>query len=357
MPDQPAGEKTEEATPERLRKAKEEGKLPESKEVGSALMLTALLIVLFLTAGGMYDWLVNIVRRSVSFSIDGPPDGQVFLYAMKTQATGALLQVMPFLIAAFVASIFGSLISSGWAFSPKAVGLKVERINPVNGAKNLFSKKNLVMVVISLIKLSVISVIIYVYLRDKMGACLALGHTTPEGALVGIADLVFGVMIRLVIGLIVIAIIDLLYQRWKYKKDQMMTRQEVKEERKQYELPPEVRGKIRSIQIEMARKRMLQEVPDSDVVIVNPTHVAVALKYDQGKMRAPEVIAKGPDLLCEKIKEIARANNIPIVQRPELARALYHSVEPGDPVPETLFVAVAEVLAMIYRLKQKKFAN
>jgi flagellar biosynthetic protein FlhB len=209
---------------------------------------------------------------------------------------------------------------------------------------------------VSIAKLAVILVIVYAYLRGKLDVCLSLRHATPDGALAEMARLVFGVVARIAVALLAIAALELLFQRWKYKHDLRMTRQEVLEERRRHEISPQLRSRIRTVQIEMARKRMLQEVPSADVVVTNPTHVAVALRYDAGEMDAPQVIAKGGDFLCEKIKEIARANDVPIVQRPALARTLYETVELGESIPETLFVAVAEVLAMIYRLRRKRQA-
>jgi flagellar biosynthetic protein FlhB len=171
---------------------------------------------------------------------------------------------------------------------------------------------------------------------------------------VGIARGVFGLVARVAVAILAIGLIDWVFQKWNYKKRHRMTKQEVRDEMKEKEVSPLIKRRIRGIQIEMVRKRMLQEVPQADVVLTNPTHVAVALRYDPPSMEAPMVVAKGPDLLSEKIKEIARIHNVPIVQRPELARTIYASVEVGEAVPETLFVAVAEILAMVYRTRKKR---
>jgi flagellar biosynthetic protein FlhB len=186
-----------------------------------------------------------------------------------------------------------------------------------------------------------------------MAPVLRLHWATPARAVAAMAALVFGLTLRVAIGLAAIAAFDLLFQKWKHRRDLRMTRQELKEERKQYEISPELRGRIRAVQIQMARRRMLQEVPKADVVVTNPDHVAVALAYDADAMNAPRVVAKGADFLCQKVKEIARAHGVPVVHRPELARALYATVDVGQEIPETLFVAVAEVLAMIYRMHSK----
>jgi flagellar biosynthetic protein FlhB len=169
-----------------------------------------------------------------------------------------------------------------------------------------------------------------------------------------IAKIIFGLLIRVCIALLVIGIADALYQKWKYTQDLKMTRQEVKQERRDTEGSPELKTRIRRAQVEKSMKRMMEEVPKASVVLVNPTHVAVALSYDAKTMEAPVMVAKGADYLAEKIREIARAYGVPVVRRPELARTIYATVKPGDPIPDTLYVAVAEVLAMIYRLRHKK---
>jgi flagellar biosynthetic protein FlhB len=354
MPEKPAAERTEEATPERLRKAREEGQIPHSAELPSAILIAALLLCLGLLSRWAYRWSAGQVRIAVSIrplEMIGPGG---LLGILRGQAIGALTTALPFLLAAAAASVFASLLAGGWAFSPKAVQLKFERISPARGLKNLFSGRAVVRLLICLLKLTAILVIVGLYLKDKLAACCALRWATPEGTLVAIARLVFGLLGRMTVAVLVIAGIDLLYQRRKYRKDLRMTRQESKEERKQYELSPETKGRIRGLQITLASRRMLQEVPQADVVVTNPTHVAVALKYDSKTMDAPHLLAKGADLLAEKIKEIARDNDVPIVERPELARTIYAAVEIGQPIPEAMFVAVAEVLAMIYRLRRRR---
>ena len=354
MADKPASERTEEATPERLKKAREEGQVPQSAELPSALMIGALLMSVGLMGGGIYRWFVTEVRDGVTVR---PPDwiGPAGLTGLlRAKAAGALTAIVPFLLVAAATSVLASLLSSGWALSFKAAGPKFERINPVSGIKKLFSSRSLVRLLVSLAKLAVLGGIAWYYLKDKFAVCYALRWATPAQTVQGIGQLVFGLMARVAAGILVIAGIDLLYQRRKYKKDLRMTRQEVKEEHKQYELSPELKGRIRIAQIEMVRKRMLQEVPRADVVLVNPTHVAVALCYDRQAMDAPQLVAKGGDLLAEKIKEIARAHDVPILHRPELARAIFATVDVGEPIPETLFVAIAEVLAMIYRLRKRR---
>jgi flagellar biosynthetic protein FlhB len=357
MPEKPASERTEEATPERLRKARQEGQVPQSQEVPSALMIGALLLALGMFGSETIDWLTRQVRDGVSVRPASALGSGQITAVMQQKAGSALAAVTPFLAIAAGVSIISSLVSSGWAFSPKAIHVRFDRISPTSGLKRLFSTRSLVKLLLSLLKLAVLVGIVYAFLSDKVGLCMSLRWTTPAGTLVGMSRLVFGLLGRIMLGILVIAGIDLLWQRRKHKRELRMTRQEVKEERRQYEQSPEVKARIRAIQIQMVRKRMLQEVPNADVVLVNPTHVAVALKYQAGSMDAPQMLAKGADVLCEKIKEIARAHNVPIVHRPELARTIYAAVEVGQPIPEVLFVAVAEVLAMIYRLRRQRIGN
>lgn len=354
MADKPAAEQTEAPTDERLRKAREEGRLPNSQEVPSVVILGIFAIVLVIAAPSAYRFFFTTVRSGLSSDITQPMDVDGFTGHLKSSLGRSILACAPFFAAGAAASIFASLVSSGWALSPAAIKPNLARVSPINGIKNLFSLKSAVKLLVSLAKLAVIVTITGVYLVDQQEAIMALVHSPLDGTLVETGRIVFGVLTRILIGLAGIAGADLLYQRWNYKKDLRMTRQQVKEERKHYELSPEVKGRMRGIQMAMARKRMLQDVADADVVLANPTHVAVALKYDADKMAAPTVVAKGPDFLAQKIKEIARENDVPVIHRPELARAVYKSADIGQTIPETLFVAVAEVLAMIYRLKKQR---
>ncbi len=354
MPDQNTGDKQHEATPEKLRRAREEGQIPQSKEIPSALMLFALLVILALTASTMCRFFVDLVKTGLT-APGAVAGGQATATDLLTdRGWESLWKLVPFLLIAGATSIFSSLIVAGWAYSPKAVGFKFDRINPVNGLKNMFSLKSVMTMVIGVAKLTLVLLIVWGYLHDKMEACLALHWAQPAGALTEMARLVFGLLLRIAAGLLAIAAIDLFYQRFSHKKKMRMSTQEVKDERRQHELAPELKGRIREVQSQIASKRMLTDVPEADVVIANPTHVAVALKYESGAMQAPVVVAKGPDLLCQKIKDVARAHGVPVVERPQLARSLYAAAEVGDAIPAHLFVAVAEVLAMIYRTRQKR---
>ena len=354
MADQPASERTEEATPHRLQKARQEGKIAQSQDVPTAMMLAVLLGVLVLSAPTIFHWMAAEVRAGLDFRYTGPLNTGGWLELMHRGGVQCLKVMAPFLIGGCAVSVAAPLLMGGWMVHPKAIKFDLGRINPVKGIKNLISKKSFMKMLGSMVKLGVLLWLVWDYLHDKAAFCMALMSVSPLETVYGIAELVRGLLVRIVLAVCAIALFDLLYQRNSYKKELRMTKQEIKEEFKQYEINPHVKGRIRSIQREMARKRMLQAVPTADVVVTNPTHFAVALKYDSSSMDAPQVVAKGADLLCQRIKDLAREHNVPILERPPLARTLYASCEVGQSVPETLFVAVAEILAMIYRLRKQR---
>ncbi|MCL2700785.1 MAG: flagellar biosynthesis protein FlhB [Phycisphaerae bacterium] len=354
MAEQSAAEKKHAPTLQRIKKAREEGKVPQSQEVSSALMLVTLLGLLAACAGSLLNCFSDLISRGVSYTYrPDMTEADLMSSALHSTIT-AVGATAPFLLGTLVVSIAGSFLVSGWSFSPKAAKVDFSKINPVKGMKNLFNSRSLVTLVTALVKLTVLVAIVWEYVHDKKETLLSLTNCTLAETLSQIGSLVMGVSVRIVLAILAIAGADLVWQKWKYKRELRMTDQEMKEERKQYDGNPQVKGRIRTLQIEMARKRMLQAVSQADVVLVNPTHVAVAMRYDMATMAAPIVLAKGGDLLCEKIKEIARAHSVPIVHRPELARAIFGQVDINEPIPETLFVAVAEVLAMVYRVNRAR---
>lgn len=353
MPDKPASERTEKATPQRMKKARDEGQIPQSQEVSSAMQIAVLLGVLALTSGGLYQWFTCQMRGGLSLQAAGAMDTAAFAELLRAKCAQCLAMLVPFLVTAGVVSVLGSVLVGGLAFCPKAIRLDLSRVSPIKGLKNLVSLRSVVKLLISIAKLTVFLAITWQYLGGRMGILLSLQWASPAGILCATGRLVLGLGIRIVAALVAIAGVDFLYQRWNHRRQLRMTRQEVKEERKQHEVSPEIKGRIHSVRLALVRKRMLHDVPGADVVVTNPTHYAVALRYEAKEMAAPQVVAKGADFLCEKIKEIARANGVPIVEKPDLARALYAAAEPGETIPETLFVVVAEILAMIYRLQKK----
>ena len=354
MPEQPAAEKTEQPTPRRLRKARKKGRVPQSQEVTSIVTLLVLVAMVALLAPNLLQWFTIQIKQGMLCENSIFTDSRSFLDFIGKKTIDSILIMCPILAALFAGSVIAGVAISGLNFAPEAINLKFSQLNPIAGLGKLVNARSLVKLLASILKLFVISLIVWFYLKDKLDVLAGLRWAWSGQILAVIAKIILGLMIRVGIALAIIAIADAFYQKWKYTKDLKMTRQEVKEERKDIEGSPETKGRIRKIQLGMAMKRMLQEVPKASVVLVNPAHVAVALRYEAKTMEAPVMVAKGADHLAEKIREIARAYGVPIVRRPELARTIYSTVEPGNPIPESLYVAVAEVLAMIYRLRRRK---
>lgn len=354
MADKPASERNQKATPERLRKARQEGRLPVSEEVPSALTVGFLAIAMTIAGPQALEWIAGQMRRMLSMPSGESLNPEMLKNAVTVSLAGISAVMLPFLLAGSAASVLGSLAVSGWSIAPKAMRVQWERLNPVTGMQNLFSSKAVVKMLVGLAKLAVLTGLVWSYLDDRLGECLATTFVSPGGLLAAMGRLTLGVLIRLAVGLGVIAGVDAIYQIWKYRQDLRMTRQEVREEAKEQDLNPQVRSRIRAIQSQMARRRMMAAVSKADVVVVNPTHIAVAMIYDQASMESPQVVAKGSELLAARIRQVAEESGVPVVHRPELARALYRTVAVGQSVPEGLFVAVAEVLAMIYRLRRHR---
>jgi flagellar biosynthetic protein FlhB len=350
----PDTSKTEHPTPRRLDKARQEGHIPQSQEMLSAISLIALTLTSLLCAPWLIQWSKRQILEGLSCRIYGLDDPQTFL----AFADSALLEMLkitaPFFLALTLAGTAGCILVSGYNFAPKALAWKPENLNPVRGLMSLFSPESLVRLGLSTVKILFLAGIVWLYLHDKLDLLAALQWMPPEQILASIGRLILAVVLRICAGLLILAAADLFYQRWRYIEKLKMTKQEVKTEYRDMEGSPEVKSKIRQKQIEAATRRMLQEVPKANVVLVNPDHVAVALKYDPSEASAPIVVAKGADHLCEKIKEIARAYGVPILRRPPLARELYATVKLGHPIPETLYTAVAEILALLYRLRHTR---
>jgi len=356
MPEQPAAERTEYPTPKRLEKAREKGQVPQSQELTSIVTLLVLVAMVALLSPSMLKWCIIQIKSTCGGSYENTvfADSKSFLDFAGRKIIDLILIICPVLAALFAGSVLASVAMSGLNFAPGAVRLKWSSINPVSGFGKLVNARSVVKLLVSMLKLFFISLIVWFYLQSRLDTLAALRWAWSGQILVVIAKIILGLMIRVGIALLVIGIADAFYQKWKYIQELKMTRQEVKQERRDTEGSPEVRGRVRKIQFEMAMRRMLQEVPKASVVLVNPTHVAVALRYEAKTMEAPVMVAKGAGNLAERIREIARAYGVPIVRRPELARAIYSTVELGGPIPQTLYVAVAEVLAMIYRLRRRK---
>ncbi len=353
MPEQSA-QKTEQPTTRKLSKARGKGQVPQSQELTSIVTLLVLVAMITLLAPNLLQWFMLQIRQGMSCENGVFADSGGFLDFVNRKTVDMALVICPILAALAAGSFIASVAISGLNYSPGAIEFKLDQLNPITGLKKLVNARSLVKLLLDVLKLLFISLIVWFYLRSRLDMLATLRWAWSVQILIVIAKIILGLMIRIGIVLLVMGIADAYYQKWKYIQELKMTKQEVKEELKDTMGSPEVKSRIRKLQFQAVLKRMLQEVPKANVVLVNPTHVAVALRYDAEMMESPVVVAKGADHLAEKIREIARAYGVPIIRRPELARTIYSTVKLGNPIPENLYVAIAEVLAMIYRLRRRK---
>lgn len=354
MAEKPAAEKTEQPTPRRLQKAREKGQVAQSQELPAVVCVAALLLVLALTAPSLLRWFMAQFQQGFSYNPGVFSGTETFTTYFDQVLGSALTAIMPMLATLTVASILSCVVVSGLNFSAQALTPKLDELDPIKGFGKLFNIKALVKLGISVAKIIIVSFMVWWYIDNKIPEIASIRWAWTGQVLSMTCGLIMGLLIRVCAVLVVIAVIEVVFQKWKFTKDMMMTKQEVKQEGKEQNGSPEQKGRIRRIQIEMSRNRMLQDIPTADVVIVNPTHFAVVLKYDPKTMESPQMVAKGKDHLAAKIREIARAHGVPIVRKPELARAIYKTIKPGGAVPNQLFTAVAEVLAMVYRLRRNR---
>jgi flagellar biosynthetic protein FlhB len=354
MAEQPVAEKTHHPTFRKLQKARQKGQLPQSQELMSVATLLVLVAMVALLGPSLTKWFIIQIRHGMSCENVVFSSTEAFMAFINGKTVDLILVILPILAALFVGAVLAGIAVSGFNFAPGAIEIKFDKLNPVAGFGNLINARSFVKLLASILKLLCISLVTWFYIRSRLEVFASLQWTWSMEILAATARLILGLLIRVSVVMLVIGIADVIFQKWKYIQDLKMTHQEVKQDRKETQGSPEVKGRIRRIQVEMASRRMLREVPKASVILVNPTHVAVALRYDSKEMDAPIMVAKGADHLAERIREIARAYGVPIVRRPEVARAIYSTVEPGNPIPEALYVVVAEVLGMIYRLRRKK---
>ncbi len=353
MPENPSGgEKTELPTPKRLEEARNEGQVAMSTEVNIAGLLLVGFVLLAVMGPSFWTAMVATVRHALGDGLAMELTDRQTARLLIQQHWPALQWMLPFLGILFVTAIILGTAQVGFHPSLKPLEPKLTRINPVTGLSRLFGMRGLIRFVTNLLKLTLMLVVAWHILSSEMAHVTRL-NTDVRSQLAHECWWLWTIAIKLAVILAAIATADFLYQRWQHTRDLMMTKQEVKEEMKQSEGDPHVKGKIRQIQRQMAQRRMMQEVPKADVVITNPTHVAVALKYDKDKMAAPVVVAKGYDAIAQKIKELARENGVMLVENVALARALAKEVEIGHPVPTKWYQAVAEVLSLVYKLRRK----
>lgn len=350
------GEKTEEATAKKLSDARKEGQVARSADLITAFMLIAFFLILKIFVHSMGHSFMNIFHEDYS-SISTIVSEGFGINIARVLLRNLLLNVVkiggPIFIAAFVVAVVVELAQVKWKPTGKTLQPKLNKLNPISGFKKIISKEKLVDLIKSIMKLSVLLYVVYSTLREKWGLILQFYNYTLSQAIEVIGTLIIDLGLKISICFLVIAFADYFYQKKKFQKDMRMTKQEVKDEYKNTEGDPAIKGKIRQKMREVSRQRMMQSIPEADVVITNPTHFAVAIKYDKDLSSAPVVIAKGADYVAAKIKEIARENDVEIVENKPLARMIYFNVELGDEIPQELYQMVAEVLAYVYRIKNK----
>ncbi len=345
-----AEERTEQPTPKRLREAREKGQVPRSRELTTlAVLLVSAAAFLFL-GGGMVGRLLQIMRRSFVLERDALTDPSQLVHSLSGSIGEGLLAVAPLFALLLVTAALAPLALGGWTFSAKAIAFKVEKLDPIKGLGRIFSLKGLMELGKTLAKFLLVAVASAVILWGRLDELRALASEPLRQALAHAGSLCLWAFLFIGSVLVLVALVDVPFQLWQHNKQLRMTRKEIKDEHKETEGSPEVKGRIRAIQREMAQRRMMQEVPNADVVITNPTHYAVALRYEREEESAPRVVAKGADLIAKQIRTIAEAHGVPVVSAPPLARALHALVEIDQEIPAELYVAVAHILAYVYQL-------
>ena len=352
MAEESGQDKTEEPSAKRLNDAREKGQVPRSKEFTTVLVLIASAVAMMFVGENIIRSVAQVMEKSFSFTRKEIFDPAAIInhafYAVETIA----LDLGSFLAITVVAALVAPASTGGWNFSAKAFGVKLEKLDPLKGLKRILGPQGLIELIKALAKfilIGVISTLIIWSLRDQL---LTLGKQEVEVAMSALGGLVLWVFLAISSSLILIALIDVPFQHWNHIRQLKMTKQELKDESKETDGNPEQKGRIRRMQIELSQQRMMQDVPQADVIITNPTHYAVALRYDQAGTGAPTVVAKGADLIAQQIRMVGEANEVPVLSAPPLTRAIYFSTEIGDEIPSGLYIAIAQVLAFVFQLRR-----
>lgn len=347
-------EKTEEATPKKKSEARKKGQIARSKDVGLAItMVTCTLVILLLSGmivGNLKNTMVYFLQSGMLQDINEMSIKSIVL----TILMKAALCILPVVVPIMIAGIVASLMQTGFLLTGESLKPKFSKLNPISGFKNMFSKKSFVDLLKNLAVVTIIGFIGFLYVRDNYDKILQISNTYLPSLGGQVQDLVVGIFFQVSVVLVIIAAADYFVQFRFHQKDLRMTKQEIKEEYKQMEGDPQIKSKIKQKQREMATRRMMASVADATVVITNPTHFSIALKYEEGNNEAPKVVAKGADLVALKIKEVAKKNDVPIMENKPLARMIYEQVDIDREIPQEMYQAVAEILAMVYKLKNKK---
>jgi flagellar biosynthetic protein FlhB len=344
-------EKTEPASSRRLEKAREEGDVPRSRELATVTMLLASGGGLWVMGEGLIQHLRHVLARALTFDRIQAFDSSELFRNASSGVVEVITAFAPLGVLLVLVAIAAPLFIGGWVFSTKAFMPNFAKLNPISGLVKMVSTNALVELLKALVKSVFVGFVAWIVISRKVEEFMRLGDSSVESSLSKLGSILWATYSAIVASLVVIAVVDVVYQIWHYADKMKMTRQEVKQEAKESDGNPETKAKIRQAQRAMSRRRMMSSIPTADVIVTNPTHFAVALRYSDSAGGAPRVVAKGADVLAAKIREIGRDNKIPLLEAPALARALHQNSEIGDEIPEALYSAVAEVLAYIYQLK------
>lgn len=348
-------EKTEKPSPKKRRDAREEGQILQSKEISTVVILFSCFLGLKIFGGFMNNQLSKFmvgIFNEIS-NVEVFLDSRNLMINFMKVLTVFIVVVSPILLIAFLSSLIINYVQVGFLFTTKTLKIKLNRLNPIEGFKKMFSKRALIELVKSILKIGLVGYIAITYGKGQIVRVIKYPNMESWEFFINFSNLIYSFILRILGTLLLLSILDYFFQWREHEKNLMMSKQEVKEEYKQTEGDPFIKGKIKEKQRKIAMSRMMQDVPKADVIITNPTHYAVAIKYDNDKFEAPYVVAKGVDIIAGNIKKIAIENTIPIVENKLLARTIYDSIEIGEVITEDLYEAVAEVLAYVYSLKDE----
>jgi flagellar biosynthesis protein FlhB len=347
-----AGEKTEKATPKKKQDARKKGQVAKSADVNTAFIMLLVFIMLWFMGGTLQQQLLDVFRHSFQeYMLQELTINTVQTIFLELTYQSAMI-LGPIMIVAFIAAVAANYMQVGFLFSAEAIQMKLNKLNPIEGFKRIYSIRAIVELLKSLLKVTFVGFAAFSVIWYQMDGIMTLSRLSVGKAVSYIGQITLQMGLIASVLLIFLSVMDYLYQRFDHEKNLRMSKQDVKDEYKKSEGDPQIKSKIKEKQRQMAMQRMMQDVPNADVIITNPTHFAIAIKYDESKSDAPYVVAKGVDYVAQRIKQIAKENSVVTVENKPLARALYKEIEIGDRIPEDFFKAVAEILAYVYRLKR-----
>nr|WP_317331055.1 fused FliR family export protein/FlhB family type III secretion system protein [uncultured Romboutsia sp.] len=347
------GDKTEEPTPKKKKDARKQGNIAKSSEVNTAMTFIAILVIVYTMSDYVSFEIKNFIVNILSGNFNMPINNNTIKELMFKVMLSFMKIILPICLIIMIFGILGNLIQTGFFFSAESLRPKFSKLNPINGFKNMFSLKSLVNLVKNIVVISVMIAIGYSFMNKNFAGIIKSGDIYIPYLFDTIVDLIKNILSTIAMVVVVIAILDYAYQKYSHNKGLKMTKQEVKEEYKQMEGDPQIKGKIKQKQRQMATQRMMQAVPSSTVIVTNPTHISIAIRYEQGIDKTPVVVAKGADQVAFKIREIAKSHDVPIIENVPLARLIYREVEIDQEIPEEMYKAVAEVLVAVYKIKNK----